>query len=389
MQPVNFLPFTRPSIDEATIAAVADVLRSGWITSGPKVREFEARLSELCGGRPVRSFSSATGAMEVALALAGIGPGDEVITTPLSWVATANVVLRAGARPVFVDCDPRTRNIDLERVEAAITPRTRALLPVDLAGLPVDRDRLYAIAKARGLRVIEDAAQSMGANWGGRMIGSSGDLVSISFHANKNITTAEGGCLVLNDAAEAKRAELWRLQGVERSGDSWDGMDVTLAGGKHNLTDIAACIGLGQLPHLAAYTARRRELARRYFARWDRTLGCELPPEDYTQSNWHMFQVLLPEAVPRSPFIAAMRSAGIGVGVHYPAMHLFSLFRGFGHRPGEFPHAERIGRSIVSLPMFPAMQDSDVDRVLAALGPALAEATRAPAARSAAGQARA
>ena len=343
----NFLPFTRPTIDEATIAAVGAVLRSGWITSGPQVREFEARLSELCGGRPVRALSSATGGMEIALALAGIGPGDEVITTPLSWVATANVVLRAGARPVFVDCDPRTRNIDLERIPAAITPRTRALLPVDLAGLPVDRDRLYAIANAHRLRVIEDAAQSMGANWAGRMIGSSGDLVSISFHANKNITTAEGGCLVLNDEAEARRCELWRLQGVERHGDSWDGMDVTLAGGKHNLTDIAACIGLGQLPHLQAFTARRRELARRYFARFDRALGCELPLEDYAQCNWHMFQVLLPEHVERNAFIAAMRTAGIGVGVHYPAMHLFSAVPQARLRARGFP-ARRTHRRAAS-----------------------------------------
>jgi dTDP-4-amino-4,6-dideoxygalactose transaminase len=370
----NFLPFTRPAIDEATIAAVADVLRSGWITSGPRVREFEAQLSALFGGRPVRALSSATGGMEIALALAGVGAGDEVITTPLSWVATANVVLRAGARPVFVDCDPRTRNIDLGRIEAAITPRTRALLPVDLAGLPVDRDRLYAIATRHRLRVIEDAAQSMGANWAGRMIGATGDLVSISFHANKNITTAEGGCLVLNDAAEARRCELWRLQGVERHGDSWDGMDVTLAGGKHNLTDLAACIGLGQLPHLAAFTARRRELAQRYFARFDRSLGCELPVADFTQCNWHMFQVLLPEGVNRHAFIARMREAGIGVGVHYPAIHLFSLFRQLGHAPGDFPHAERIGRSTVSLPLFPAMHDDDVDSVIAALAPALAAA---------------
>ena len=238
----SFLPFTRPTIDEATIAAVGDVLRSGWITSGPKVREFEAQLSALFNGRPVRALSSATGGMEIALSLAGVAPGDEVITTPMSWVATANVILRAGARPVFVDCDPRTRNIDLELIEAAITPRTRAILPVDLAGLPVDRDRLYAIAKVHRLRVIEDAAQSMGANWAGRLIGASGDLVSISFHANKNVTTAEGGCLVLNDEDEARRCELWRLQGCVRRGDSWDGMDVTLAGGKHNLTDLAACI---------------------------------------------------------------------------------------------------------------------------------------------------
>ena len=372
-----FLPLTRPSIDEATIAAVGEVLRSGWITSGPKVREFEAQLSALFGGRPVRALSSATGGMEIALALAGVGADDEIITTPLSWVATANVVLRAGARPVFVDCDPRTRNMDVERIEAAITPRTRAIMPVDLAGLPVNRDRLYAIATARRLRVIEDAAQSMGANWAGRMIGSCGDLVSISFHANKNITSAEGGCLVLNDEEEARRCELWRLQGAVRHGDSWEGMDVTLAGGKHNLTDIAACIGLGQLPHLAAFTARRRELARRYFARIDRTLGCELPHEDYAQSNWHMFQLLLPEGAERAVFISEMRAAGIGIGVHYPAMHLFTLFRRLGHGPGEFPVAERIGRSIVSLPMFAAMQDADVDRVLAALPAALVAATRA------------
>ena len=159
----NFLPFTRPSIDEATIAGVAEVLRSGWITSGPQVREFEARLSEYFGGRPVRALNSGTGTMEVALALAGVGPGDEVITTPLSWVATSNVILRAGARPVFVDIEASTRNIDLSRIEAAITPQTRALMPVDLAGLPVDRTRLNAIARDRGLRVIEDAAQSMGA----------------------------------------------------------------------------------------------------------------------------------------------------------------------------------------------------------------------------------
>jgi len=370
-----FLPLTRPSIDEATIAAVGAVLRSGWISSGPKVREFEAQLSMLFGGRPVRAVNSATAAMEIALALAGVQAGDEVITTPMSWVATANVILRAGARPVFVDCDPQTRNIDLERIAAAVTPRTRALLPVDLAGLPVDRERLYAVAHAHRLRVIEDAAQSMGANWGGRLIGSLGDLVSISFHANKNITTAEGGCLVLNDAAEARRCELWRLQGVERRGESWDGMDVTLAGGKYNLTDLAACIGLGQLPHLAAFNARRRALARRYFERLDPALGCELPPADFAHSNWHMFQLLLPEHAVREVFITRMREAGIGIGVHYPAIHLFTLFRQLGHRPGDFPHAERIGRSTVSLPLCPAMQDADVDRVCAALGPALAAAT--------------
>ena len=357
----EFLPFTRPSIDEQTIAGVAEVLRSGWITSGPQVQEFEVRLSAYFGGRPVRTLSSATGALEVGLALAGVGPGDEVITTPLSWVATANVIVRAGARPVFVDVDPQTRNIDLALLEAAITPLTRALLPVDLAGLPVDRSRLNAIARAHRLRVVEDAAQSMGASWQGERIGASGDLVSISFHANKNLTTAEGGCLVLNDAEEARRCELWRLQGVERFADG--DLDVTIAGGKHNMTDIAARMGLGQLARLEEFTARRHALARRYFECFDRSLGCELPIEDFTNSNWHMFQIVLPAQVERGAFIAQMHAAGIGIGVHYPAIHLLTLYRQLGFKPGDFPIAEHIGRGIATLPLFPAMRDQDVERV--------------------------
>src|SRR5580658_5772303 len=260
---MDYLPFTRPTIDEATIEGVAEVLRSGWITSGPQVKAFEAKLSEYFGGRPVRAFNSGTCTMEIALRIAGVGPGDEVITTPLSWVATANVVLAVGAKPVFVDIDPVTRNMDLGRTEAAVTSRTRAIIPVDLAGLPVDRDRLNAIAKRRGLRVVEDAAQSFGSTWNGKRIGSFGDFVSISFHANKNITTSEGGCLVLNDEREASLAERHRLQGVVRTGH--DGMEVEFPGGKFNMTDVAARIGLGQMPHLAEFTARRRELARAYF----------------------------------------------------------------------------------------------------------------------------
>ncbi|HKC30188.1 MAG TPA: DegT/DnrJ/EryC1/StrS aminotransferase family protein, partial [Burkholderiales bacterium] len=275
----DYLPFARPLIDEETIAGVADVLRSGWITSGPQVKAFEAALSRLCGGRTVRCFSSGTAALEVGLRLAGVGAGHEVITTPLSWVATANVVLEVGARPVFVDIDPRTRNIDLEKIEAAVTPATRALIPVDLAGLPVDRDRLYSISKRRNLRVVEDAAQSFGARWRGRALGTFGDLVAFSFHANKNITTAEGGALVLPDDQLISLCEKLRLQGVARFGE--DGMEVDVAGGKFNLTDVAARLGVGQLPHLQEFTDRRRELARRYFERWDRALECELPLEDF------------------------------------------------------------------------------------------------------------
>ena len=373
----EFLPFARPVIDEETIAGVAAVLRSGWITSGPEVQRFEAALSAYCGGRPVRTLNSGTAALVLGLRLAGVGPGDEVVTTPLSWAATANAILEVGARPVFVDVDPRSRNIDLGRVSAAISPRTRAVMPVYLAGLPVDLDRLYALASQAGLRVVEDAAQAFGATWRGTRVGARGDLVAFSFHANKNITTAEGGCLVVPDEPSARRAERLRLQGVTRSGE--DGMDVDVVGYKFNLTDVAARIGLGQLARLDEFTARRRELARHYFAHFDDRLGCELPVADFEQSNWHMFQIVLPLErlrIGRGEFMARMRAAGIGTGVHYPAIHLFTLYRGLGWKEGDFPNAERIGRGIVTLPLHAAMERTDVERVCAAAAGILREALR-------------
>ncbi|MCF8198891.1 MAG: DegT/DnrJ/EryC1/StrS aminotransferase family protein [Sulfuritalea sp.] len=370
-----FLPFTRPTIDEDTIAEVANVLRSGWITSGPKVQAFEAALSDYCGGRPVRVFNSGTATLEIALRLAKVGAGDTVITTPLTWVATANVILEVGATPVFVDIDPITRNIDLDQLESAITSTTKAVIPIDLAGLPVDRDRLYTIADTHGLRVIEDAAQSFGASWKGKRIGHSfgngGDFVSFSFHANKNLTTSEGGALVLPADVDTGLCERLRLQGVQRFPDG--SMDVDVLGGKFNLTDIAATIGLGQMKHIESFTTRRRELAQRYFARIDPSLGLELPMADFSNNNWHMFQVLLPAGTNRGKFIAAMKQRGIGVGVHYPALHLFSLYRARGFKEGDFPQAERVGAAIVTLPLFPAMPDSDVDRVCSALSTSLQE----------------
>lgn len=364
-----YLPLTRPTIDDATIAGVGEVLRSGWITSGPKVKELEAALSLRCAGRPVRVFNSGTCTMEIALRIAGVGPGHEVITTPLSWVATSHVILEVGARPVFVDIDPVTRNIDLDRIEAAITPATRAIIPVDLAGLPVDRDRLYAIAQRRGLRVVEDAAQSLGSRWRGREIGVGGDFVSFSFHPNKNITTIEGGALVLNDEREARLAEQYRLQGVVRTG--FDGMEVDLVGGKFNLTDVAARVGLGQLPRLDEFNSRRRELVRGYFERCAtpavRALGLQLPIADFTETNWHMFQVVLPAerlTITRAEVMAKLHAAGIGSGVHYPAIHLFGVYRRLGWKEGDLPVAEGIARRILTLPLFPLMTDADVGRVV-------------------------
>ena len=360
-----FLPFTRPSIDEETIAGVAAVLRSGWITSGPQVQAFEAELSKHCGGRTVRAFNSGTATMEIALRLAGVGAGDEVITTPLSWVATANVVLEVGAKPVFVDIDPATRNIDINRIEQAITPATKAVIPVDLAGLPVDRDRLYAITQRHKLRVIEDAAQSYGASWRGRPIGAFGDFVSFSFHPNKNVTSIEGGALVLPDDIDVKLCERYRLQGVERIG--LDGMEVDVLGGKFNLTDVAARVGLGQLKRLEEFTAKRRALAEHYFDCIDTELGCDLPVMDFENANWHMFQIVLPRDIARAELMAALKDKGIGTGVHYPVMHLFKLYRALGFHEGMFPQAERVGAAILTLPLVPAMVNADVERVCEAL----------------------
>jgi len=370
----NFLPFSRPTIDEATIAAVADVLRSGWITTGPKVQEFEKKLSEYFGGRPVRTFNSGTCTMEIALRIAGIGAGDEVITSPISWVATANVILEVGATPVFADIDPFTRNIDLDKLEAAITPRTRAIIPVYLAGKPVEMDRLYAIATKHKLRVVEDAAQAIGSSWKGKPIGSFGDFVSFSFQANKNITTCEGGCLVLNNEEEAKLAEKYRLQGVTRSGV--DGIDVDVLGGKYNMTDVAAAIGLGQFSQLDAITAQRRKLARHYFATlgkdFETQTGAQLPPEDYENTNWHLFQVVLPERITRAEFMTRMKEYNILIGFHYAPIHLFKLYRALGFKEGLFPVAERVGKQIVSLPMFYAMNEADVERTCKAMCEVLA-----------------
>ena len=371
-----FIPFTRPHFNQETIDAVAEVLRSGWVTSGPKLAEFEATLSAYFGGRPVRCFANGTATMKIALQVAGIESGDEVITTPISWVATSNVILSVGATPVFVDIDPITRNIDLNKLAAAITPKTRAIMPVYLAGLPVNMDQLYDLAKQYKLRVIEDAAQAFGSQWKGQKIGSIGDLVSFSFQANKNLSTVEGGCLVLNNADEAKLAEKFRLQGLTRQG--MDGMDVDVLGGKDNLTDVNAVIGLHQLKQLPAFQARRSALAKQYFdairnemkSAGITNLNLELPVENFTDSNWHMFQVVLPLEqlnADRAQVMTELKDLGIGTGVHYPAITGFTLYQKLGYQVDATPVAERIGRSILTLPLFPGMADEDIGRIASAL----------------------
>jgi hypothetical protein len=374
---MSLLPFTRPSIDEDTIAAVAEVLRSGWLASGPKVAQLEAELSRYCGGRPIRTQTSATAGLEMALLACGIGAGDEVITPALSFVATANVIMRVGARPVFVDVGLDSRNIDLGQAEAAITPRTRAILPVHFAGLPVDMERLYALAAKHGLRVIEDAAHAIGSAWRGRRIGSFGDLVCFSFHPNKNMTTIEGGAISGGSAEELKSIELHRWHGQVKTGA--DSFDTLLPGGKSNLSDVAAAVGLGQLRRLEEFNARRRALVARYFELWGRAAPVRLPERGDEGHSWHVFTPLLPLpqlSITRAEYMAAMKERGIGVGVHYPAIHLFSCYRALGYRDGQFPNAERIGRETVTLPLFPAMALEDVERVVQATNDILAGARR-------------
>lgn len=364
---MQFLPFTRPTIDEPTISAVGEVLRSGWITSGPKVLEFEGALSRYLSGRPVRAVSHGTAALEIALAACGIGPGDEVIVPALSFVATANGVVRVGAHPVFVDVDLDTRNMDLDQAAAAVTRRTRAILPVHFAGLPVDMHRVHALAHRHGLRVIEDAAHAIGSSLRGERIGSFGDLTCFSFHANKNLTTIEGGAIAAAAERDLQTIERFRFHGLAKR--SADAFEVEEVAGKANLSDVNAAIGLAQLPELDRFNAIRRQIADRYFERFGGDCPLRLPARGEDGRSWHIFAPLLPvreRNVRRADFIRLMGTRGIGVGVHYPAIHQFAAYRRLGYREGQFPNAERIGHETVTLPLFPAMTPEHVDRVVSA-----------------------
>ena len=380
-----YLNFSRPTIDEAMIAEIGDTVRSLQLTSGPRVLAFEQALSDYHGGRPARVLTSATGAMEVAFEICGIGPGDEVITSAMTFFSVGNMILKAGATPVLVDCDLLARNIDLDQAERAITPRTRAIVPTHFSGLPCDMDRLYSIAQQHKLRVVEDAALAIGSSWKGRKVGAFGDIATFSFHPNKNMTTIEGGAILFADAAEARRAEMLRFHGIRRLPDGT--RDVEEAGGKFNLSDVSARLGLAQLARLDEWCAKRRELVDHYFRCLEpvaRELQCVLPakahPGDYEGHSWNMFCVLLPFArlgIARKSFIEAMHQRGIGIGVSYEAMHLTTLFRSRGHREGDFPVSERIARETVTLPLFPAMNASDVERVCENLGAVLQADQRA------------
>ncbi|MGB5832872.1 MAG: DegT/DnrJ/EryC1/StrS family aminotransferase, partial [Thiohalocapsa sp.] len=295
------------------------------------------------------------------------GPGDEVVVPAMSFVASANVVLRVGARPRFADVDLLSRNLTAESVLKTLKPRTRAIMPVHFAGRSAELDPIYELASANGLTVVEDAAQAIGTRYHDREIGASGNPVCFSFHPNKNMTTVEGGALAVADSRLVGRLERIRFHGIEKDADG--NVDVPEWGGKMNMPDLGAALGLVQLGKLDVFNARRQSLAQRYL----RALSSSdllLLPEDAPGHSWHMFCICVDFAAlgtTRSAFIAALRERGVAAGIHYPAIHLYGLYRRFGYGPGDFPNAERIGEQTLTLPLFPTMADADVDRVCEAL----------------------
>jgi dTDP-4-amino-4,6-dideoxygalactose transaminase len=376
--PLPFIPFSKPTISEAAIEEVVACLRSGWITSGPRMQLFEDMLTEYHEGRRALCMSSATAGLHAALLTLGMEGDNEVITTPLTFVATLNTIVLAGGKPVLVDIDPKTLNINVDKIERAITPRTRAIMPVHFAGLPADLDPIYAIAKKHGLRVIEDCAHAIGASYKGKRIGTFGDLQVMSFHPNKNITTGEGGAVITDSIDTAYAIECMRFHGIDRTAAERMGKvgsqyyDVVGPGYKYNLTDMQASLGIHQLPELGKYIEARTRMVKRYmeaFADWPDLILPATPDYEHTHA-WHLFTPRLSDkaTVGRDWLIEAMKRENIGVGLHYQAAHVFSWYRRqFGWQPGDMPNALQAGERIFSLPLFPTMTDEEQERVIKTL----------------------
>ncbi len=380
-----FLPFALPEIGEEEIAEVVDTLRSGWVTTGPKARRFETDFAAFLGDDQLHcvAVNSATAGLHLALEALGIGPGDEVITTTHTFTATSEVVRYLGADVRLVDIDPATLNIDPAQVEAAITPRTKAIMPVHYAGLAADMPALLAIAQRHGLKVVEDAAHALPTTCGGRLVGTlDSDVTVFSFYANKTITTGEGGMLVTRDAALAERAKVMRLHGINR--DAFDRFtakapswyyEVVAPGFKYNLTDIAAALGIHQLRRAHSFAQRRAELAALYrqaLAGLPLLLPPEATPGD--QHAWHLYVVrLAPQArCTRDQLVQHLFEAGVGCSVHYVPLHLHPYWRGlYGLQPQQFQHSQRAYETMVSLPLYTRMQPADVQRVAQAVRAAL------------------
>ena len=381
-----FLPFARPDIGDTEIAAVTDALRSGWVTTGPQTRAFEQAFTDYLGGEGLQSIAvnSATAGLHLALEALGIGPGDEVIAPTLTFTATVEVVRYLGADPVLVDVDPVTLNIAPEKIRAAITPRTKAIMPVHYGGLACRMDAILAIAQEHGLKVVEDAAHALPSTWQGQLVGQlASDVTVFSFYANKTITTGEGGMAVTRDPKLAERMRVMRLHGMSR--DAFDRFtsktpawyyEVVAPGFKYNLTDTAAALGLVQLQRLPQFVQRRETLAQRYHAKLA-SLPLILPATALAGDvhAWHLYVIrLAPRAhLSRDEVIQALSDRGIGTSVHYVPLHRHPYWRDrYQLAPDQFPQADAAYQTMLSLPLFTAMQDADQDRVIAALHDVLA-----------------
>jgi len=373
----EFLPYGRQSIDDGDIAAVVETLRSDWLTTGPKIGEFEEAFAAWVGARYAVSFSSGTAALHGAAFAAGIGPCDEAITSPLTFAATANCVLYQGGKPVFADVCEDTLNIDPERVSACITPRTKALLPVDYAGHPADLDELCIIADRHGLTIIEDACHALGGEHRGRRVGSISHMTVFSFHPVKHLTTGEGGMVATDNPSFADTLRKFRNHGIssearERQAHGQWHYEMVLLGFNYRLTDIACALGLRQLSKLESNLARRRELAKKYNDGLRGLPEIVLPVvRESVLPAWHLYPVRLNVAAlsaGRAEIFQALRAENIGVNVHYIPVHLHPYYRDrFGYKPGDYPAAESAYERLISLPMFHGMTDRDVDDVIRAL----------------------
>ena len=376
-----FLPFALPEIGDEEIAEVVDTLRSGWVTTGPKARRFEEDFVAFLGDASLQAMAvnSATAGLHLALEALGIGPGDEVITTTHTFTATAEVVRYLGADVVLVDIDPATLNIDPAAVEAAITPRTKAILPVHYAGLAAPMDAILAIARRHGLKVVEDAAHALPTTHAGTLVGTlASDATVFSFYANKTITTGEGGMVVTRDPALAARIKVMRLHGISR--DAFDRFtaktpswyyEIVAPGYKYNLTDIAAALGIHQLKRADGFQRRRAEIAARYDAAFAGLPMVRPPcPAAGDRHAWHLYVVRLADAAPldREAFIERLFALGIGCSVHYIPLHQHPYWRErYGLDAARFPHSQRAYERMASLPIYTKMSDADVERVVAAV----------------------
>lgn len=373
----TFLPYGRQSIDEEDIQAVVDVLRSPWLTGGPKVEEFEQTFASRVDAQYAVAFSSGTAALHGAIFAAGLKPGDEVITSPLTFVATANCVLYQGSLPVFADVTRDTLNIDPELVAGKITPRTRAILPVAYGGHPPDLDEILELADEHGLTVVEDACHALGAEYHGRRTGSIAHMSVFSFHPVKHVTTGEGGMVTTNRAEFAEVLRRFRNHGFSTDArqrlvsGSWR-TDMILLGFNYRFSDVASALGLSQLRKLESNLVRRADIAARYTAAFQDLPGVRCPRvREDIRSAWHLYPIRVDTdalQADRGQVLRALRSENIGVNVHYVPVHLHSYYRDrFGYKGGEYPVAERAYEQLISLPLFHGMSDRDVEDVIAAV----------------------